>query len=389
MKPLIKWAGGKSNEIKNIIEIIPKFDRYIEPFFGGGALFFYLEPKKAIVNDVSNELIMFYCSLKNEEQRASFRREIEKYVKFWDRINDYMSKFGNSFITLYEKYRYDKINDAKFESEIKNLFREKIVPFNGLFSEKFCLNQTSLLEKIEKNLITKLRRVKHKIDVKNGFSRDMIIKNIETAFRSGFYIHFRDIMNKSKRGYITIDDAKKIANYYFVREFCYGSMFRFNSDGDFNIPYGGIAYNTKDFRRKVGNLLSDKVRRLFENTVIDNMDFEKFLRKHKPKPNDFIFFDPPYDTEFSGYEENPFNKKDQERLAECILDIPSKFILIIKETDFIRKLYDNKNFQDRGVKIVSFGKKYAYNVKGRNERDVTHLIIHNLNPNNVSLNKFF
>ncbi|KKL45072.1 hypothetical protein LCGC14_2359360, partial [marine sediment metagenome] len=60
MKPLIKWAGGKSGEIKHIEKIIPKFDRYIEPFFGGGAVFFDLEPKEAVINDVSGELMTFY-----------------------------------------------------------------------------------------------------------------------------------------------------------------------------------------------------------------------------------------------------------------------------------------------------------------------------------------
>lgn len=38
MNPLIKWPGGKSGEIKKIEHLIPKHSRYIEPFFGGGAL---------------------------------------------------------------------------------------------------------------------------------------------------------------------------------------------------------------------------------------------------------------------------------------------------------------------------------------------------------------
>ena len=58
MRPLIKWAGGKSSEIKYVEKIIPKHSRYIEPFFGGGALFFDLEPEKAVINDVSTELMM-------------------------------------------------------------------------------------------------------------------------------------------------------------------------------------------------------------------------------------------------------------------------------------------------------------------------------------------
>ena len=57
---LIKWPGGKTREIKYIESLIPEYDRYIEPFFGGGAMFFHLKPKKAIINDISANLIHFY-----------------------------------------------------------------------------------------------------------------------------------------------------------------------------------------------------------------------------------------------------------------------------------------------------------------------------------------
>ena len=66
MKPLVKYRGGKSKEIPNLIKHIPHFSgRYVEPFFGGGALFFYLEPKKAIINDINSKLISFYLGIKN------------------------------------------------------------------------------------------------------------------------------------------------------------------------------------------------------------------------------------------------------------------------------------------------------------------------------------
>ena len=65
MKPLVKYRGGKSKEIPRIENHIPKFSgRYIEPFFGGGALFFYLEPKKAIINDINSKLMHFYKGVK-------------------------------------------------------------------------------------------------------------------------------------------------------------------------------------------------------------------------------------------------------------------------------------------------------------------------------------
>ena len=48
MRPIIKWPGGKSGEIAEIEPLIPSYNRYIEPFFGGGALFFHLAPEAAV-----------------------------------------------------------------------------------------------------------------------------------------------------------------------------------------------------------------------------------------------------------------------------------------------------------------------------------------------------
>lgn len=61
MRPMIKYRGGKSKEIQHFLDHMPDFHgRYIEPFFGGGALFFHLEPQEAIINDINAQLIGFY-----------------------------------------------------------------------------------------------------------------------------------------------------------------------------------------------------------------------------------------------------------------------------------------------------------------------------------------
>lgn len=374
MKPLIKWAGGKSSEIKYIEKIIPEFDRYIEPFFGGGALFFDLEPKTAIINDISDELMTFYKLLKNGKSGEEFKKELYKYVEAWERINVYMSKFGNSFIEVYNNYKISKINEDTFNDEIDSLFQQKIIPFNGLFKKEFCIDQESLLNAIKKNLLSKLKRTKEKIDVSNKFSDFEIKKNIESAVRSGFYTHFRDLMNKAKTGKFDISREKKIANWYFIREFCYGGMFRFNQSGEFNVPYGGIGYNTKDFRAKADYIFSDSVRALLSHTTTENKDFEELFNSLKLNEKDFVFLDPPYDTEFSEYEENSFTKQDQERLAKTLINLKAKWILIIKETEFIRELYEAK----KDIKISTFDKEYLFNIKDRMETKVKHLIIHNL-----------
>ena len=67
MQPLIKWAGGKQKLLAQIMPHVPKdFDTYYEQFFGGGAVFFALEPRKAVLTDINSELINFYEMVRDE-----------------------------------------------------------------------------------------------------------------------------------------------------------------------------------------------------------------------------------------------------------------------------------------------------------------------------------
>ncbi len=372
MKPLIKWAGGKSGEIGEINEMIPSFERYVEPFFGGGALFFNLEPMKAIINDTSSDLISFYKILKDKYKRELFKQEIYKYLEAWERIDEYIKIFGDNFLNLYYDYKNNHLDYEELLLKIDDLLKKKIVNFNGMFKPKFCISRKNLLNRLKASLIRKIKRIKE-INKINSFSEKYIKEHIETAFRSGFYTHFRDIMNLSDKEYKEISEEKRIANYYFIREFCYGSMFRFNGEGKFNIPYGGITYNKKDWRRKVGKLFSKESLKILSRTKISNKDFEFFLKKINLDQDDFIFLDPPYYCEFNEYDQRPFGKEDQIRLSNFLLDVKAKFILIIKENPFILDLYKNK----KNIKIKSFDKTYLYNVRGRNSRKTRHLIIYN------------
>ena len=372
MQTLIKWPGGKTKEYKYIKDLIPNFDRYIEPFFGGGGIFFQLQPKKAIINDICSELTDFYSLLKIENEKEEFKKALYDYVDNWEKIPKYIAIFENKLTDLYQDFKDDKISKEELQEIINKILIKEEKRFNGLFLKSFCLDEQNLLKQIIKNLISKIQRIKKIEQERGNLPNGDLHKNIETAFRSGFYMHFRDVMNFNGSKY-KISLPKKIANYYFVREFCYGSMFRFNSQGHFNIPYGGIGYNNKDFRKKVDYIFSNEVEKLFKNTIIENQDFEDFFNKYKFSEKDFIFLDPPYDTDFSDYEKKSFGKQDQERLAKCLYKTKAKFILIIKKTDFIFNLYNNK----KNIKIDSFEKTYLYNVKGRNDRDVEHLIIYN------------
>ncbi|NDB83279.1 MAG: Dam family site-specific DNA-(adenine-N6)-methyltransferase, partial [Alphaproteobacteria bacterium] len=76
LSPLVKWSGGKADEIKHILPLMPVHTTYVEPFVGGGALFFYLNPRKAVINDIHPELVKLYRAI-----GAGQRQEIKIFME--------------------------------------------------------------------------------------------------------------------------------------------------------------------------------------------------------------------------------------------------------------------------------------------------------------------
>ena len=73
--------------------------------------------------------------------------------------------------------------------------------------------------------------------------------NILTALKSAFYMYIRQLYNKpEKYGFDTMVFSSV---YYFIRNYTYSGMFRYNSNGDFNVPYGGIGYNKNNLDKKI------------------------------------------------------------------------------------------------------------------------------------------
>ena len=71
LKPVLKYVGGKSRELSEIKKYLPEFSgKYIEPFLGGGALYFNLEPKSAIINDLNKPLMNFYTSIRDNYEEV-------------------------------------------------------------------------------------------------------------------------------------------------------------------------------------------------------------------------------------------------------------------------------------------------------------------------------
>ncbi len=362
LSPILKWAGGKEQELKYILPNVPdKFTRFVEPFVGGGAVYFSMKNKNMLINDKSVELITLYNNIKYNNN--DFISHLQSLQNAWIGLEGILDNNIAFFNNEYTQYKLNKINKDELIEDIAKFVTSNKTGFEQILNSELLKNYDIFEKELLRNISAKLVRMRD-LEVKKGnLPEKDIYDNFECALKGSFYMFIRTLYNK-------YDNSEY---FYFIREYCYSSMFRYNSNGEFNVPYGGISYNKKNFQRKIDYIKSKELQTHFINTDIYNLDFEDFLNEIKLSENDFIFLDPPYDTDFSSYVNNAFDKKDQERLANYLINkCPAKFMLVIKNTEFIMNLYI-----DKGLYINSFDKKYMVSFKGRNNRDCEHLIITN------------
>lgn len=372
LQPLLKWAGGKEKELKYIIPNLPAhFENYYEPFVGGGAVYTTIQAQKYFINDRSRELIYFYkCII--DRNREDFFTTLDEMTYSWSILARFIQNNIFFFSKTYRAYVEDQITYEKLQAMINEFAIDHTHDLYAMFPATLQCNMWNFIKEVQVNFVRKIKRMKA-IETKEqqALSDIHIVDNIVTALKSAFYMHIRHLYNNKDQLQLSL--PRQSALFFFIRNFAYSGMFRYNAQGNFNVPYGGMAYNRKRFKRKIDYLKTPALQRHLSHTIIENLDFEDFLRKHRPSKDDFLFLDPPYDSEFSTYAQNEFTKDDQIRLAHYLIDgCPAKWMMIIKNTDFIYNLYINK-----GLRIKSFSKTYLVSFMNRNDKNVEHLLITN------------
>lgn len=237
--PVVKWVGGKRQLLDAITPLLPKrITSYCEPFLGGGAVFFAIQPKRAIINDLNEDLMTVY---------AVIRDEVE-----------------------------------------------------------------SLIESLRKHE-----------------------NNAE------YFYAIRDI-DRDKETYRNLSSVEKASRLIYLNKTCFNGLFRVNSSGEFNSPYG---------RYRNPNIVNETVLRAvnkYFNSVELTFYSEDFAETLNRVPRGgFVYLDPPYDpvsdtANFTGYNKGGFDRNEQTRLKECCDELTKrgiKFMLSNSATEFIKNLY--------------------------------------------------
>lgn len=293
MKPVLKYRGGKSKEIPHFIIYIPKnFSRYIEPFFGGGAVYFHLEPEQAIINDVNDKLMKFYIHLR--DAYPVMRRQLDALQEIYENNQ--------------QAYAKEKIAnpDVKIPNDNEDLYYQLRNIFNGRKSPIKLLSD-----------------------------------------------------------HLDEEDLLDGVVYFFINKTAFSGMIRYNSDGEYNVPFGRYPHlNT--------NLVTYQHSSLLQKAKIYNTDYKEIFEM--ANADDFIFLDPPYDCVFNDYGNigmmNGFDENEHRRLAEDFKQLPCKALMIIGRTPLTEELYHDFICDE-------YYKNYSVNIRNRFNNDKMHIVVKN------------
>lgn len=271
LSPMLKWVGGKRQLLSEIVPMIDKrCSVYVEPFIGGGAVLFNIQPKKAIINDYNKELINVYKTVR-------------------DNLDDLLA----------ELKVHEKNNSSDYYYEIRALDREE--------------------------------------------------------------------------GFKDMSDTEKAARIIYLNKTCYNGLYRVNSSGQFNSPYG--RYKKPEI---VNEFVLRAISEFFNSNEIEilNGDYRDTL-KHIDK-NSFVYLDPPYmpissSSSFTGYTEGGFDySKQMELKSECdkLTEQGIRFVQSNSDCEEIRDLY--KDYKIKTVKA-----KRSINSVAKKRGEINEVLIYN------------
>lgn len=269
VRPYLKWAGGKRQLEGEILPICPrKINTYYEPFVGAGAIFFALQPDKAVINDLNNQLCLTYMAIKNN------------VTELIDKLKEH--KANNSKEYYYELRERDRMPEFESYSEVE-----------------------------------------------------------------------------------------KAARLIYLNKTCYNGLYRVNSMGHFNTPYGRY-HNPAIFDEEV--LLAINKYLNTADVTIRNMSFEQSVVD--ADKGDFVYFDPPYDspncTNFTGYQAGGFDHEQQTLLKDVMDDLTDRGVKCLMSnaaTDFIIDTFKNKTRNKFKIETVRANRMIGSNLDSRGKVD--------------------
>ncbi len=242
-------------------------------------------------------------------------------------------------------------------------------PFVGAGALLFCLQpKHAIINDFNEELILTYTIIRDQIDLLVETLKIHKEKNTEK-----YYYKIR-ALDRAPNSFKKLSDVERAARLIFLNKTCYNGLYRVNSQGLFNVPYGKYK-NPAICEESVLKAIS---KYLNENEItIMSVDFAAAVED--AGRHSFVYFDPPYhspdNTNFTGYQADKFDASEQERLCDVFRDLTergSKCLLSNSDTEYIRELYNDKRFE-----IISVVAKRPINSDAAGRGIVNEVLVKN------------
>ena len=202
-----------------------------------------------------------------------------------------------------------------------------------------------------------------------------VLNHYETSHSEEFFFEVSN-KDRSKNAYNRLSDYTRAARTIYLNKACFNGLYRVNSKNEFNVPFGKkLKVNTYEG----SNLITVSNYLTMNDIKILSVDFEEAVKD--AKKGDFIYFDPPYDSDtstFNSYTEEGFNKDEQRRLASVFKELDKRGCYVMlsnHNTLLVNELYKGYHFH-----IIEA--KRNINANGKKRGKVEELIITNYENKN-------
>lgn len=204
----------------------------------------------------------------------------------------------------------------------KHSDRRYVEPFSGGLAVVLGLQpERALLNDINPHLINFYRHLQKGLRLR-----------IEMRYDEKLFYQHRERFNKLiQNGGAKSSEAAEL--FYYLNRTCFNGLCRFNKSGGFNVPFG--TYTRINYAKNF-----DKYAEVFKQWEFTSVDVEKV----RIEETDFIYADPPYDTEFTTYSPGGFSWEDQKRVANLLAKHPGPVVISNQATPRIVELYEGLGF---------------------------------------------
>lgn len=313
--------------------------RYIDVNIGKGILFFANKPSvPCLINDSNKDVFEIYKNLND----AAFHQEVETCTDNWILLAHFSRLSAKEIYISFLDFLKNIITQEDIQYMVRAivLMNTDVEKFSSLFSNNFVISHDMFINALIKSVVNEL--VKLKSTTGNYSDTDMpdsFVEAIETAFRSGYFTHFQNLINWQNTDLIDCMVLPKyLAIWYFIIKTAKGNKIITDENGNLKSQYAGSQLNTINFKDCLQLINEDSFFNNWYQHSFSSLPIDQFLSSIAIQDGDFILADLRASNQFTSSRLELKQKNTYSQLIKQLLTTKAQWMVIMEYDCLIHEI---------------------------------------------------